>query len=191
MRIFVALNLPGSLVEALAESAQALRERYPDARWTPEDHLHITLAFLGDIEEPGVTLLREAADRAVQGRTPFALHTGKLFTLPRGKPAKVLAVSIEEGRTAIAALAEAVENRLAEADYPFRPAEKRAFVPHITLARRRNLPLKLLPEDRDRSLRAEGIAEGLTVFKSDLYRGGPVYTPLSSRRFASEGVYGS
>jgi 2'-5' RNA ligase len=183
VRTFIALPLPLELVSSLNTQLQPLRETYPDFHWTREENLHITLAFLGELDEPGIAILNEAVNRGIQKKYPISICTGTIFTLPQGRPANVLALGIEQGKEAIAGLAADVEKRLTDLgkqkNYPFRQPERRTFVPHITLARRGNVPLKLSPEERNTLIQVQGTIDTLTVFKSDLGRNGPVYTPLS------------
>lgn len=183
MRTFIALPLPLELVSAINTRLQPLRETYPDFRWIREENLHITLAFLGELDELGIAILNEAVNCGIQKKHPISISTGTIFTLPQGRPANVLALGIEQGKEAIVELATDMEKILTDLgkqkNYPFRPPEKRTFVPHITLARRGSAPLKLSPEERNIPIQAQGTIDTLIVFKSDLGRNGPVYTPLS------------
>ncbi|MDR1098942.1 MAG: hypothetical protein LBL28_00525, partial [Treponema sp.] len=97
-----------------------------------------------------------------------------------GRAARVLALGIGEGGDRIAGLAASFEN------IPGLPEnasgggrDKKPFRPHITLARKGGVPLVLAPPERDLSIPARGIVRGLTVFMSELFQGGPVYTPLA------------
>jgi 2'-5' RNA ligase len=179
MRVFAALKLPPEFRSSLEEALGVLREKYPRFRWTGEENLHITLAFLGELEKPGVSLLEEAAAMAVRGRGPIPVSGGTFLTLPPGRDPRVLALGIEEGREALSALAAALEEAMAalgkERDYPLRPPEKRPFRAHITLARRGSSPLQPVP---DPAFPIRGTLRELAVFKSDLFPEGPRYTPL-------------
>jgi 2'-5' RNA ligase len=177
MRVFAALKLPPDFRSSLEENLRVLRERYPRFRWTGEENLHITLAFLGEIEKPGLIILEEAAERAIRGRGPIPI-SGERF-LPRGRDPRVLALGIEEGREALAALAAALEGALAalgkERGCPVRPPEKRPFRAHITLARRGASPLEPVP---DPAFPLRGTLRELAIFRSELFPEGPRYTPL-------------
>jgi 2'-5' RNA ligase len=183
MRIFIALKLPLQTVKIIYEHVVSLREKHPDVRWTREENLHITVAFLGELDEQGMAILNEAVSLAVQKTKPMAITMGKLFTLPKGRPANVLALDIDQGKNTIAALSADVERIVTDLgkqkEYPFRHSEKRNVVPHITLARRGSVPITLSPEERNTPLQIQGTIDTLTIFKSDLYRTGPVYTPVA------------
>ncbi|MDR2158571.1 MAG: RNA 2',3'-cyclic phosphodiesterase [Treponema sp.] len=178
MRCFAALELPEEFLASLTEHAGPLREKHPGFRWTKEENLHITLAFMGEIEGRELLILEDAADAAARTAGAFFIRAGGLFTLPRGKRANVLALGIDEGADRIAALAAGFSG------IPGLPGdgEGRPFIPHITLARRGAAALRLSPEERGTAIPARGLVTGLTVFASELRPEGPRYTPL--RRFA-------
>jgi 2'-5' RNA ligase len=182
MRVFAAMKLPREFLASLGETLKPLRENHPLFRWTGEENLHITLVFLGELEKPGVSLLEEAAGRAVQGRGPIPIQGEKLFTLPRGNAARVLALDIGEGKEALAGLASALESALDSLGNgrgcPVRPREKRPFRAHITLARRASSPLRLNPAEEIPVSPIRGTLRDLVIFRSELFPEGPRYTPL-------------
>jgi 2'-5' RNA ligase len=190
MRIFIALELPETFRGTLAEKTEPLKISYPAFRWTRTENMHITAAFMGELDERGLLLLQKAAGRAVEGVNVIPVRAGRLFTLPRGKAPRALALGFLSGGGEMAALAARLETAVAEAGraetYPFRPAEKRPFTPHITLARSGGVPLRLSPEDRNLLIPAKGRISTMTVFKSefDVKKGGPRYTALASYTLA-------
>jgi 2'-5' RNA ligase len=183
MRTFVALELPPEFTAALGESLASLQETYPGFRWTREENLHITLAFLGELDEKAVSLLKEAVQGAVQITGPFSISAGRIITLPPGGAARVLALDIETGKQEIKKIAAIFEKNLAALGereaYPFRKPEGRPYTPHITLARKGGGSMTLSREDRTRPVPARGMIRNVTVFKSDLCREGPRYTALT------------
>jgi 2'-5' RNA ligase len=186
MRIFIALELPGTFLGTLAEKTGPLKTAYPAFRWTGLENIHITLAFMGELDEKGLSLLQKAAACAAEGVGVIPACAGRLFTLPRGKTPNALVLGFSRGGEEMAALAARLERAIAETgraeNYPFRQAEKRPFTPHLTLARRGGVPLRLSPEDRNMEIPAEGRISGMTVFRSefDARKNGPRYTALAS-----------
>lgn len=183
MRTFVALELPPEFTVPLRKTLVLLRETYPHFRWTKEADHHITLAFLGELDEKGISLLKDAVQGAIQNTDPFSIGAGRIITLPPGGSAKVIALGIETGNNEVTNLAAGFEKKLAvlgeKERYPFRKPEIRPYTPHITLARKGRTAMALSPEDKNRSISAHGTILRVTVFKSDLYREGPRYTALA------------
>jgi 2'-5' RNA ligase len=181
MRVFAALPLPGDFKQALQEKIAALRLAHPGLRWTAEENLHITLAFLGELDGSGVRLLTEAVQNAASGTGRIAAYSSRLMTFPRGNNASVLALGFDRGHGEIAGLADSIETGLehlsSEGRYPFRPREKRPFAGHLTIARKGRSPIALAPEELA-PLRIGAEIDKVVIFQSELRREGALYTPL-------------
>jgi 2'-5' RNA ligase len=170
---------------------------YRSWHWTTEENLHITIAFLGDIDDRGLDLLGEVVSAATEDAAAIPFDTGSVVTLPPGpmRRAKVLALEIAKGKNHMASLAAKIEACLAAAGnregYPFRPAERRVYTPHITLARKGRRPASgfSLREELGETpleLNLQGLADRVVIYKSELrpynsggHGGGHKYTPLT------------
>ncbi|MDR3168179.1 MAG: RNA 2',3'-cyclic phosphodiesterase [Treponema sp.] len=183
MRTFVALELPPEFTRPLAAALVSVREQYLDFRWTGEENYHITLAFLGEVDGRGVSILEKVLQETIQTAGPFSIRAGNIIVLPPQGPAHVIALDIEKGKLEMRNLAACFEKNLAaigeKEGYPFRKPEARPYTPHLTLARKGRTALKLSPDERNWSINAHGVIRNVTLFKSDLYREGPRYTALT------------
>ena len=129
-RLFVALRVPNPLRTAVEELQTGLRT----ARWLDGDGLHLTLAFIGEVE--GSTQRRiEAALADVTTRTlRMELHGLGCFP-PRGAP-RVLWTGASP-KAELVSLARSVRHALGRAG---QAPERRRFMPHVTIARFRRPP---------------------------------------------------
>ena len=159
LRLFVAVDLPAELRSAVAHLCQGIA----GARWTRPEQLHITLRFLGDTPED---LLADMRARLRRIRTPgfdLALRGAGVFP-PAGarKPARVLWLGLDPPEP-VCALKGAVDGVLG----PDPDMAKRAFSPHLTLAR---FPTR--PRDLDRFLTEHAEFDGgrFVVSNFHLYR---------------------
>ena len=137
LRLFIALPLPPSARAMLDTYQQSLREAVGDAvRWSPPEQWHLTLRFLGDVDERLVPDLLRLAERA-GGVTPAVaarwLPVADAF--PRWTMPQVVWVGLAEGGQAVARLAEMLERGVVGLGLP---AEPRALHPHVTLGRVRS-----------------------------------------------------
>jgi 2'-5' RNA ligase len=180
MRVFVALPPSPGFLDAAEEALSPLMRVHRNFRWTPRENIHVTLAFLGEIDSRGVSLLDAVVRETAANVRPIQVTSEKLILLPSPGRANILALNVAQGKARIASLADFLEQNLARAaaeeHYPFRPREKRAFTPHLTAARKSG-GMRLAPEDFF-PFRLEGVMDRVVVFKSDLLKTGPVYTPL-------------
>ena len=73
MRLFVALDVPDRVREALAELSARLKKTCLSARWVRLESVHITLKFIGEVSLETVEKIREALDRLIHGRTAVVI----------------------------------------------------------------------------------------------------------------------
>lgn len=126
MRLFVALDFPPSLREALAP---LFREKIPGAKWTSPEQLHLTLRFLGECPDETFEALRSGLREIAAPSFPLALQG--VGTFPNPQRPRVLWAGLEAGPE-LYALQNQVE---ALAQALGLPPETKAFSPHLTLAR--------------------------------------------------------
>jgi 2'-5' RNA ligase len=131
LRLFVALELPPSLRDALSRLQEPHRDRR-DVRWANPATLHLTIKFLGDTAEDAVPHLTAALAETATNLPPLSLELCGFGVFPRRGPPRVLWVGVEGDTTRLVALAEAIDLALAPLGIP---PEKRSYHPHITLGR--------------------------------------------------------
>lgn len=181
-RLFIAIDLP-------ADIRQRLRHLLPDPRdgvkpVRPE-HLHLTLHFLGEVEDGQAAWLAAALDEISQPAFTIALAVGGCF--PSARRPAVLWIGIEPSAP-LQALHAAVARVLAEGGFVI---ESRPFTPHITLARvSRRLPSGWLDEflETVRSLSGREVpVAAFTLFASERTSDGAMHTPLRTYPLTKNG----
>ena len=177
MRIFIALEAGGDFPESLVQGLLPLKNKYPQFRWIPKENLHVTLVFLGEVDEKLLPLIKEAMEETA-GRGSIKVTGGKLFSLPHNKNANVLALGFREGGAEIASLTAKIRDNLKVRNLLPVGEEKKNFLPHITVARKGREPL-LFGED-GLEIPVQGVFAGLGLYKSELMPQGARYTALAS-----------
>lgn len=134
MRLFYAVALPEALRHSLTQTQEVWRQRVGErgARWTDPENFHVTLKFLGDVPETRLPVLREAGQQAAAQVGPFTLSVGAVGVFPDARRPQVLWAGLGAGVPHLARLAECLDSGLEPQGIA---REKRAFHPHITLAR--------------------------------------------------------
>jgi RNA 2',3'-cyclic 3'-phosphodiesterase len=134
MRLFVAIAPPVAVLDELDARAAPLRAGRPDLRWTSREAWHVTLAFLGQVDEAATVRLLPRLERAARRHHAFRLSFSGAGAFPAAARANVLWSGLSGDRTALAHLAESVAAGASRAGAP-PPDKGRRFRPHLTLAR--------------------------------------------------------
>lgn len=135
MRIFIAVNLPETERLRIHEAMAPLREANLPVRWTPPEAYHLTLKFLGEVRSDLATRLPAALDRVSGATIPFGVEIGGVGAFPTIRRPQVIWLGVEPS-PALRCLKQDLEWALA--DHGFE-RETRAFHPHITLGRTRDV----------------------------------------------------
>jgi len=186
LRLFVAIELPDAVRDGLARAADSLRRVLPpDAlRWVRPEGIHITLKFLGPVEEGRVPALHTALRIAVREIAPFELSTGDVGSFGGRRNVRVVWVGVGGDTGSLGALAERVEDALGPLGFP---GEQRPFAAHLTLARVREGTLPAVREQIYVALSQPRPAESpsfrvkrVSLMRSTLGRCGALYDALGS-----------
>jgi len=134
MRLFAAITPPAGALAELEALAAPLRPAWPALRWTRQDAWHVTLAFLGEVDESFLPDLSTRLERAAHRHPSLELSIGGSGAFSAAARARVLWAGIHGDQRALAALAAsaaAAARRAGAAP----PDEGRRYRPHLTLAR--------------------------------------------------------
>ncbi|MCP9470600.1 MAG: RNA 2',3'-cyclic phosphodiesterase [Nitrospira sp.] len=198
LRAFLAVELGDDLKRQVALVQEDLRRRLgreaPKAAriaWVQASSIHLTVKFLGDIDESLIEPMRLAVGVAMQAHRPVFIPLERIGAFPHPREPRVLwvgpQVKWEESQEAqrLAALHRTVEDCCASLGCATALAlDRRPFSPHLTLARvkegaREVGRLLAASGVMDRSLFVGTLAvESIALIKSDLKPAGPIYTKL-------------
>lgn len=89
MRLFIALNFPDDVKAQIKEIIDIVRLNSVQGRFVSEEHIHLTLEFLGEINEDRVYMIKELMDSlefenfALEVTKPgyFKSREGKIYWL--------------------------------------------------------------------------------------------------------------
>jgi 2'-5' RNA ligase len=131
MRLFIALNLPERERLAMHQAVAPVRAAVPGASWVRAENLHVTLKFLGEVEDGRAEALREALDGAARRSRPLALSLGGVGAFPNLRAPRIVWMgAAPDARLEL--LYDDVERACDALGFP---VEGRAFRPHVTLGR--------------------------------------------------------
>ncbi len=140
MRLFVALQPPEAALGEVEAAVAPLRAHWPDLRWVRRELWHLTLAFLGEVDDSATGNLSERLQRAARRHPPPVLSFGGGGAFPRATRATVVWTGVDGDQRGLGALIDSVAAGARRAGAA-PPGEGRKARPHLTLARCRR------PED--------------------------------------------
>jgi len=136
-RLFVGVFPPDEWRERLMQMDAAVRDAEPawrDAKWVPEENVHVTLAFLGDVEEQAVPALCDRLTTVAAGHPAFSLVFDAVLARPSARHARMLWAAFSDPEEQCASLAADVA---AAGEMAGSRADRRPFNAHVTLCRSR------------------------------------------------------
>jgi 2'-5' RNA ligase len=143
------------------------------------ENLHVTLRFLGSVEEGALPDVREALEEAAEGTAPFTVTLGGLGGFPSPRAPRVIWAGVATGGEALAALYGRLETALARRAIP---PEERPFHAHVTLGRAREPrgagALGTVLEER-REAFGEVVVDAIHLMRSELDPSGARYSVLA------------
>ncbi len=187
-RLFVALDLPEEVRDRIAAwGGRELSD--PALRPVPRESLHITLAFLGYMPEREIEPLAELVN-GLEAPTPL-VRLGDPVAKPSPKRPRLFVLPADSPGTV--AIQASLEQRLV-AQRLYKP-EKRAFWPHITVARvkpegrgsKRPRSVERSPGELPAELLSPLLGVRLTLYRSELQPRGAHYTPLAQVELSEDG----
>lgn len=170
VRLFVAIDLPPEMREVLKSSQEELAKSRARLSVVSPENIHITLKFIGEVEEGAVPAVQERL-AGVTGR-PFEVSVSGISADNRRRPRVVWCGIIDGGRCAV------LNDQIEEALEPLGiRKESRTFRPHATLARVKRFDPSLLDAIRPMESAGYGnfLVNGFSLKKSTLTPAGAIY----------------
>jgi 2'-5' RNA ligase len=179
-RTFVALEIPDFVRARAAAIMELLRKSSSSIRWVKPENLHLTVKFLGDIDEADLYEVCRAVQVATGSFDSFTLECAGVGAFPSADRPRTIWLRIEDPEGQLESLVGSVESQLKRLGFP---REARRFVPHITMGRiqhgRRNLGDLTTELAKHAEARlGDVVVDELVVFSSELTPGGSIYTAL-------------
>ncbi|SCA56159.1 2'-5' RNA ligase [Candidatus Terasakiella magnetica] len=174
MRLFMGVELPDGVKDRLVPLCSGLKE----ARWVPPHNMHITLAFVGEVDHGAAFDLHEALCNVQFDPFDLSLHEVDCFE-SRGK-AKVIWAGVKGEIEALTHLHQKILTAVEQAGLV---PERRKYKPHVTLARLKNTPLEKAQDymSANNGLKTHSFKVAhFSLFRSHLTRHGADYEVLES-----------
>ncbi|MCK5237712.1 MAG: RNA 2',3'-cyclic phosphodiesterase [Deltaproteobacteria bacterium] len=183
IRAFIAIELPAAIKDALSSAQELLRSEltgHTGLSWTKIETIHLTLQFLGDIDQGKTDDIADVLDDVAKQVHPFTLGTTEIGAFPSLKRPRVIWAGLNTSNE-LAELKDLIDDGLVKLGFE---KEERSFKPHLTICRVKALS--------SRRAAAKAIQSGLkleknefkvnefSLFRSILKKGGAEHLVLKS-----------
>ncbi len=175
MRTFIAIEVPDSERKTLALMVEEFCRHDLPIKWVKPQNMHVTIKFLGEVNETGSVKVKEAVNSICRKMAVFNMRLNGIGCFPRPNNARVIWVGVDRGGSELNMLAENLESSLQTLGFK---AEGR-FHPHLTIGRIRqrcNINEILLKKFQGDSFSVEKV----TLFESKLLPKGPIYRAIEN-----------
>lgn len=183
IRSFIAIPIPTPLRKSAANLVRRLQGERDGIKWVPGDNLHLTLKFLGDVDNREVPQVCQVVRDCCAKIPAFPLEFHGAGAFPNPDRPRVVYAAVREGGEPLSQLVACLETNLAKLG--FKP-EPRDYVPHMTLGRTRGGSRR---GSTDLAQRIEAhsdhplgtmVAEKVLVMASFLDNEGPTYQTMDT-----------
>jgi len=182
IRSFLAFELPPKIREQIGVVSTELQKLTLPVRWVKVTNIHITVIFLGYVNEDKIDDIKEKVNPVVKGFSVFQTRLNGIGVFPNWRRPRVIWIGLNGEIERLSNFREELQTGLKVLGLK---EEKRPFRPHLTIGRFKGLvdrdeELKtILDRYHDLTSDLQYLRE-LVLFKSDLKPDGPVYTKMAS-----------
>ncbi|MDD5166551.1 MAG: RNA 2',3'-cyclic phosphodiesterase [Candidatus Omnitrophica bacterium] len=179
MRTFIAIELPQKIKDALERLQNQLKTTGADVKWVSPQNIHLTLKFLGEIDDKKIGEATKILEDNAKNEKTFPLRLASIGAFPKIDTPRVIWIGVAQGDSETKKIAGSLEDAFSKIGIP---KEDRPFSSHITIGRVRS------PQNRDKLVQElktladssgkenlEFTADKITLFKSTLTPKGPLY----------------
>ena len=185
MRTFIAVDFPPNMLKKIGEITTFFKTLTPEKglKWVETGNLHLTIKFLGEIEENKTDQVKHTLAQALKDQNCFDIEIAGLGMYPNKRAPRVIWLGIV-GASPLKEVYQVINRELTALDLT---PERRAFSPHLTIARIRKHTDRQQAQQIGEILSTYKVESlGLTTIKqvhlyqSVLTPSGPIYTLLHS-----------
>jgi len=179
-RTFIAVEISADIRDNAVALQESLAKTGAEVRWVTPDSMHVTLLFLGEVDDRELHVICRAVKDVAASEPPFPLRVSGVGAFPNVRHPKILWAGITDGADELKRLYDKLEAKLL--DLGCYRKEERGYTPHLTLGRvKSEADGFALAKELPKRLAWDGgrtVVDEVLVFASVLEEDGPVYTVL-------------
>ena len=180
MRYFIALDFTQPDREKFHSLARTLKTHAKKARIVEEAHVHLTLAFLGELDS-GAVKKAEAIVKNTE-EEPFTLEFDTVSYFDPGKSGRIFWIGPDQ-HPVLDRLHEKLTDALLNQGFSL---DERPFTPHVTLARGVRISPESSSDFEDAFETFDVPARSISLMASSFKEGKLIYTCVASRKLDAQ-----
>lgn len=187
--MFIAIDLSPSTTGRVQKLVAELSAAEARVKWIETKNLHMTLKFLGNVDEMDMVALCKALDAVAKEVEPFDIELGGVGAFPDPRFARTLWLGLLRGAEEIMELHKTLDAKLRPLGFR---SEERAFKPHLTIGRVQDSEQSVFDDLATRLAALKDFHGGVsdvsevTLFANDPRRDGPAYDPLHTAELSGK-----
>ncbi len=186
LRTFIGVDIGKAIRDRAVSLQEKLAQTGVEVKWVEPENLHVTLLFLGEVDDREVLQVCRAVAEQTQQHPSFTMSIETVGCFPNPRRPRVLWIGVGEGAQELCALHDGLERPLLDLGCYRR--EERKYTPHITLGRvKSERPADKLTAELNKHAGWRGgqtTVDEILIMSSQLSSHGPVYTVLSRAKLA-------
>ena len=179
MRTFIAIEIPSEVKSAIAALQDDLRRARADVGWTRPENIHLTLRFLGEVDERRIGEVEKVCVASAAEFKPFTLSLNDIGVFPNARQPRILLAGLAGEIEKAGEMRKRLNDGLALIGFEL---EEKHFRPHLTIGRvksnRKTSELLALVDARQVPALSFVVTE-IVLMKSELHPAGARYTPIA------------
>ena len=187
-RTFIGVDIGDAIRASATALIKELAKTGAAVKWVTPESMHLTLLFLGEVDDRELHAVCKAVKEVAAGEPPFPLRVSGLGAFPTARRPKILWAGIVEGVEPLQRLNAALEERML--DLGCYRKEERGYSPHLTLGRvKGDADSFTMAAEIPKRLAWEGgrfAVEEVLVYSSEMDRDGPVYTVIGRAALSAQ-----
>jgi RNA 2',3'-cyclic 3'-phosphodiesterase len=180
-RCFIAVPLSPPASSVARRLVTQLQQQVPNVKWMRPEEMHITVKFLGELDNRDLLRVGEELRRACAEVEPFSASLEGLGTFPKNKTPRVIWAGVQGGREYFEQLYHQLDQALVELGVP---QEGKAYTPHLTLGRvGKGVDMDLLMRSLQRAapeMKGTFEVDEVVLFTSLREKGGFIHEPIDT-----------
>ncbi|MEW5758448.1 MAG: RNA 2',3'-cyclic phosphodiesterase [Candidatus Omnitrophota bacterium] len=178
IRAFIAIELESKVKDKISQIQNILQKTNADAKWVNPKNIHLTLKFLGYIDQEKSEKIKQVIDQTAENFQSFSIETSQIGIFPQKGTPRVIWIGIKKGKETLEKITSKIEEKIEKLGIK---KENRPFQSHATIARIRSpknkqillTEIKRINEAIDTEIQT---ISAIALFRSTLSPSGPTYS---------------